>query len=1202
MKRFLTLIIFCVSSCVVFAQTNTWTGTTNDHWETGTNWSLGLAPTPCHDIVIPAISGKPSPKLYANISISNITFSGGNLSTNNFDITYVSAGSECGTGVNCGCTDCDLATVKDVSNPSVGESASGSSTANYVIENTHLTSDGSSVAQTITYLDGLGRPKQKISRQAGGFLLSDPTQISDLIQPIVYDAYGRETQKYLPYAKNGSSGDLVGSPVSAQAAYFTGIGKVGNAYTDIVYENSPLNRIVSQKAPGSSVAQTFLYRGNTSGDNVKRLTYNFGTNKIDIGTYGAGTLFVTESTDEKNVKTIEFKDFEDRVVLRDVAGKKTYYCFDDFGLLRCIVPPAAAGLLSQTNVDPASGELLFVYGYDSRGRMTSKRIPGAGTTSMTYDSRDRLDVTTDAKGQAVKNNYDDLNRVTSVTLAGAEITRNYYDAYPAATGGTSESFDQTHAFGAARLTNLKGMLVATEHKILDSTAYLRTVTYYDNVGQVIQAASQNHKAGWDRQSSKLDFSGRVLETKLSTLNGLVVETRTSYDRGGRTKAVCQKVSDGTTGTVGAYWEPVGRYSYNGIGEMVSKTLGCNIQKVDYAYNIRGWMTSMNDPSNLSTTSEKDFFGMSLGYDAVGNVTGWNYRAAQRTGTYGATYAITPKDPYAYTFTYDDLSRIKTASLLKSGSTNVFTLGGSDNGSVKYDDNGNILNMKRTFNGTGNTVDNLAYNLAANSNKLSSITDTGTNPSTPNEFFGSNSSYTYDANGNLLTDTGKSITAIAYNHLNLPNQVTKSGQAIKYKYAADGSKLRANFGTGKLYDYVAGLVYENNTLEFIPTAEGRILPPGKAVNPQLNGSTAAPAGVTNTFYRYEYQINDHLGNLRVACRCGEKSGATTPGDAYAPIIVQENHYDPWGLGLPLNADAEKVGGSPEDRFKFIGRENQQSTGWVDLQARFYDPQVGRFLAVDPLSQKMPAWSPYSYGFNNPVRFIDPLGMAPDDYYNRETGKYLGSDGAATTDSRLISVDQYSQISQANGGTTSSQATAALQGSSQVVAIQDGQIQTTLQGVRDNSRSSGVEHSAYLTLNPETATISAVAGPTGKNGETTMEYERPGETSYMTSGETNQVTGLSILIGQVHGHPLTQEAGMVNESGTSLKDKNAASSSGVPIYSIDSYGGKKTGGVGTINRVTPGGVQTNGVGKTIGTGTIGNFNIGLDALQRSGGRIR
>jgi RHS repeat-associated protein len=93
-----------------------------------------------------------------------------------------------------------------------------------------------------------------------------------------------------------------------------------------------------------------------------------------------------------------------------------------------------------------------------------------------------------------------------------------------------------------------------------------------------------------------------------------------------------------------------------------------------------------------------------------------------------------------------------------------------------------------------------------------------------------------------------------------------------------------------------------------------------------------------------------------------------------MVVQENHYDPWGLSLPLNVDTEK-GGSPTDRFKFIDRESQRETNWIDLQARFYDPQIGMFLAVDPLTEGQDAFSPYHYSFNNPIRYSDPDGRFP-----------------------------------------------------------------------------------------------------------------------------------------------------------------------------------------------------------------------------------
>ena len=66
------------------------------------------------------------------------------------------------------------------------------------------------------------------------------------------------------------------------------------------------------------------------------------------------------------------------------------------------------------------------------------------------------------------------------------------------------------------------------------------------------------------------------------------------------------------------------------------------------------MTKMNDPNQLNLGQEKDFFSITLGYDVIGNITNWNYRSAQKTGSHPDEFAITPKDPFAYGFTYDNL--------------------------------------------------------------------------------------------------------------------------------------------------------------------------------------------------------------------------------------------------------------------------------------------------------------------------------------------------------------------------------------------------------------------------------------------------------------------------------------------------------------------------------------------------------------------
>ena len=918
-----------------------------------------------------------------------------------------------------------------------------SPTENYISSKTYLDYNGTTATktvETVQYFDGLGRPKQVVNVKASPLG-------RDVVTPFVYDNFGRQVKDYLPIPqKNTLNGAIIPNPMG-NAALVYGSEKIyaekvlENSPLDRIQQQIQVGNNWSNKPVkfdyNANIHEDYVRKYETTTTWINNATHT--TVKL-VQYFLPAQLYKNTVTDEDGNKTIEFKNGQGqtvlvRKVLSATDNADTYYVYNEYNQLAFVIPPLA----SAPKVEGSTMEnLYYQYRYDGRNRLVEKKVPGKGWEHMVYDKADRLIFTQDDEmrknSKWLFSKYDNLGRViytgfidaglrpslqatannyivtdsrssTGFARNGMQVyytnvlfneiqtllSVNYYDTYP------SYSFNPpfpgtilnqpllTEAPDAQGLST-KSLPVMSMVKNIEDDNWTKNYTYYDTRGRSVGSYSINHLGGRTQVFSALDFSGVPKQSitrhkRLATDTDKVITENFTYDHQNRLLRHSHQVDSNPV-------EYLAQNKYNELSQLENKKVGGTsvvspLQSIDYAYNIRGWMTKINDPKNLG--------GKLFGYEIKYHDPSSSFAISRYNGNIGEVDWKTSNDNILkrYSYSYDSLNRLNYGHYSEPMSTvpteNHF------GESVEYDLNGNITrlyrNTKNTANGKAMQIDNLTYKYFGN--QLRSVKDESQNNS-GYPYFATPNPMEYDNNGNIKFHKDKMINKIVYNYLNLPSSINMlqrkglgsfQGNMITHKYRSDGVKLEKTVNFVNPYtadltnvEYLDGFQYErkynkSNTsqqgsdsgyvLQFVPNSEGYF------------------DFVKN---KYIYNYTDHLGNVRLSYLKNGNSIA----------VLDENNYYPFGL---RHEGVNVLPGNPNYQYQYNGKELQMETGMYDYGARFYMPDIGRWGVVDPLAEVNRAWSPYRYAYNNPIRFIDPDGRLEDWYQDNETQNIEWYEGSA-----------------------------------------------------------------------------------------------------------------------------------------------------------------------------------------------------------------
>jgi RHS repeat-associated protein len=542
---------------------------------------------------------------------------------------------------------------------------------------------------------------------------------------------------------------------------------------------------------------------------------------------------------------------------------------------------------------------------------------------------------------------------------------------------------------------------------------------YDSDRRIIMVETSHDGVLWDKDANyEYYLHAPLARTEFGDLKvqGMdFVYTIHGYVKGVNSNSMDPGRDVGKDGLTGGARQAIGKDAFG---------FSLNYYNGDYQ-SITSFSTSNNFIADITGS---DFAGGMVNLYS-GNINSM-VTCLPKASDYNSTKTITP-EAFGSTYAYDQLDRLMSSRIFTNinMSTNTWQNAAIVNpqpyaSNYTYDAMGNILTQKRNGDGVAGplALDDLIYNYHTDvngliSNRLYSVND----PVSPTNytddidahttFNNTHSSietannYGYDPMGNLIRDDKSEVASIAWN---------SKGKIMSVTHAGPSTKPDMEFG----YDVFGHRLWKKvipkngdpvKTFYYLRDSKGKVMANYvqyiNAISEPMFVLTEHPMygkeriGVDNrmdTMYKNAvynpawhasdlpkrnlglkaYELTNHLGNVMVTVSDKKVYTLGGMGVEFQPEITSISDYYPFGSSIQTRAYS-----SGAYRYGFNGKELDKDGGGMgggggstyDYGFRIYNPDLGRFLSVDPLFMSFPWNSSYAFCENSPVRFVDLDGL-------------------------------------------------------------------------------------------------------------------------------------------------------------------------------------------------------------------------------------